>query len=106
MVDQSVRQVIGNCVHAGLQGGFKFISVSVQQNVAIGGAEVLHVQQHPACLTVLSVCEAGTSSLVCWVSLDMDYHGSDVPKHGVGLRCVCICVDLDPEPGHHEGLQR
>lgn len=78
-------------MHAGLQGGFKFISVSVQQNVAISGAEVLHVQQHPACSTVLSVCESGTSSLVCWVSLAMDYNGSDVPNHGVGLRRVCMC---------------
>lgn len=22
----------------------------------------------------------------------MDYNGSDVPKHGVGLRCVCVHV--------------
>lgn len=41
-------------MHAGLQAGFKFISVSVQQNVALGGAEELRV--HPACSTVLPEC--------------------------------------------------
>lgn len=85
------RQVVGDCVHAGLQRGFKFIPASVQQNVAIGGAEVLRVEQH---LLVQRSFQSvwGSNQLTGLLGVSGHYNGSDGPKHGVGLRCVCVCV--------------